>query len=273
MSVADYLRTPARQTATLDDTAHRPWPLPPPGRWLMAQTWDCLLFAHWRVPVSALREHVPPELPIDTFDGEAWVGVTPFLLGGLRLRSTPPPPRLSSFPELNVRTYVTLGGKPGIWFFSLDAGSRLAVEAARRFYRLPYFHALMEVASGGDGAVRYASERQTRGERDAVLRARYGPEGAAFNAEPGSLEAFLIERYCLYTVDGGAVFRAEIHHPPWPLCRAWAELDVNTMPPPGLLPDEEPVLHYAERQDVLIWPLRTLGDRGSGAAEAGTGGA
>jgi uncharacterized protein len=163
-----------------------------------------------------------------------------------------------------VRTYVTLDGKPGIWFFGLDAGSRLAVEAARRVYRLPYFHARMEVDRGADGAVRYASERRTSGERDAALRARYGPEGGVFNAEPGSLDAFLTERYCLYTVDGGAVFRAEIHHPPWPLRRAWAELDANTMPPPGLLPHAGPVLHYAERQDVLVWPLRQLGE-GNGA--------
>ena len=237
----------------------------------MAQTWDCLLFAHWRLPVAAVRAHVPPELPIDTFDGDAWVGVTPFVLNGLRLRATPPPPALSSFPELNVRTYVTLEGKPGIWFFSLDAGSRLAVAAARRFYRLPYFDADMSVERDQSG-VRYASDRRTPGERPASLRARYAPVGAAFNAEPGSLDAFLTERYRLYTVDGGEIFQGEIHHPPWPLRRAEADLEVNTMAPPELSTEGEPVLHYAERQDVLIWPLEAVespGGRASAAAERG----
>jgi hypothetical protein len=257
MSVVDYLRTPARQAATLEETAHRPWPLPARDRWLMGQTWDWLLFAHWRVPLDRVRRHVPEELPIDSFDGDAWIGVTPFVLNGLRLRATPPPPGLSSFPELNVRTYVTVEDKPGIWFFSLDAGSRIAVEAARRAYRLPYFHARMEVEHDEEG-IRYASDRRSAGERPASLRARYAPDGPTYTAEQGSLEAFLAERYCLYTVHDGAVFRAEIHHPPWPLQHARADFDVSTMAPPGLPTDGEPELHYAERQDVLIWPLEPL---------------
>jgi uncharacterized protein len=270
VSVVDYLRTPARQAATLEDVAHRPWPLPPHDGWLMGQTWDRLLFAHWRLPPEDLRRHVPSELPLDTFEGDAWIGVTPFVLRGLRLRATPPLPGGSAFPELNVRTYVTLGGKPGIWFFSLDAASRAAVAAARRLYRLPYFHARMSAERDEDGAVRYSSDRRSKGERPASLRARYAPEGRVFTAEPGSLDAFLAERYCLYTVDGGTIFRADIHHPPWPLQRATAELDLNTMPPPGLPTEGDPVLHYAERQDVVIWPLRAVapprveGSRGPG---------
>jgi uncharacterized protein len=254
VNVADFLSTPARQHATLEETAHRPWPLPG-GSWLMAQTWHDLLFAHWRVPIAAVREHVPPELPVDTFDGSAWVGVTPFRLTGLRLRAVPPAPLLSTFLELNARTYVTLGGKPGIWFFSLDAASRLAVAAARRAYRLPYFHARMSAEPEGEG-LRYRSERLSARERPAEFAGRYAPAGGVFRAAPESLEYFLAERYCLYAVDGGRVFRAEIHHPPWPLQRAGAELERNTMPPPGIPIDGEPLLHYAARQDVLIWPLR-----------------
>jgi uncharacterized protein YqjF (DUF2071 family) len=260
VNLVDFLSTPARQHATLDETGHRPWPLPG-GSWLMAQTWDDLLFAHWAVPAAAVREHVPPELPVDTFDGAAWVGVTPFRLTGLRLRAVPPAPFLSTFLELNARTYVTLGGKPGIWFFSLDAASRLAVAAARRAYRLPYFHARMSAEPDDEGLC-YASERVSAGERPAEFAARYAATGEVSRAAPGSLEHFLTERYCLYAVEGGRVFRAEIHHRPWPLQSAVAELERNTMPPPGIPIEGEPLLHYAGRQDVVIWPLTRLEDEG-----------
>lgn len=223
----------------------------------MGQTWDDLLFAHWRMPVDAVRAHVPRPLAVETFDGSAWVGITPFRVRGLRLRATLPPPVVSRFLELNARTYVTFGDKPGIWFFSLDASSRLAVQAARRSYKLPYFHARM-AARFSDGAVRYASERKTRDARPAAFSGRYEPDGGAFTAAPGSLEFFLTERYCLYAVDGGAVFRADIHHKPWPLQTATAEIERNTMAPPGIDTEGPPLLHYAGRQDVLIWPLEPV---------------
>src|SRR4051794_11874927 len=106
------------QSRGLAERAHRPWPVPE-APWVMGQTWEDLLFAHWPLPVDVLRPHLPDALPIDTYDGHAWLGITPFEVLGLRVRGTPPIPRLSRFPELNVRTYTTLGGKPGIWFFSL----------------------------------------------------------------------------------------------------------------------------------------------------------
>ena len=248
----ELVEAPARQGATLRVTEHRPWPLPA-GSWLLAQTWEQLLFAHWRVPVERLREHVPPELQVDTHEGEAWLGVTPFRVANLRFRGLPPLPYLSSFLELNCRTYVSHGGaRPGIWFFSLDASSRLAVEAARRLYKLPYFEARME------GLPRYRCSRSGT-ERPHVWEATYGPSGPVFNAEPGSLEHFLTERYCLYTTDEtGALHRGEIHHPPWPLRLAVAQIELNTMPPDGLVPAGEPLLHYAERQDVLIWELESV---------------
>jgi uncharacterized protein len=251
-ALADFLQTPARQAATLEETGHRPWPLPPPERWLMGQTWHDLLFAHWGVPAEAVRAHVPDVLPVDTWDGMAWVGVTPFRLNGLRLRATPPPPILSSFLELNARTYVTIGGKPGIWFFSLDASSRFTVAAARRTYKLPYFHARME------GPPHYRCARSDA-ERPHVFEGSYRPVGRTFNADPGSLEHFLTERDCLYTTDeSGTLQRAEIHHPPWPLQAAEAEVQLNTIPPDGLEVGGEPLLHYAARPDVLIWPLQPV---------------
>ena len=248
----DLVEAPARQGATLRVTDHRPWPLPA-GSWVMAQTWEQLLFAHWRVAIEALREHLPPELEVDTHDGEAWLGVTPFLVTNLRLRGLPPVPFLSSFLELNCRTYVSHGGeKPGIWFFSLDASSRLAVEAARRLYKLPYFEARM------DGLPRYRCAR-AGASRPHVWESTYEPVGPVFGADPGSLEHFLVERYCLYTTDAaGALQRGEIHHPPWSLQRATAEIDLNTMPPDGLEASGEALLHYSARQDVLIWELEAV---------------
>jgi hypothetical protein len=247
----ELLQAPARQAATLREVEHRPWPLPS-GSWLMAQTWEELLFAHWRMPIDRLRAHLPPELEVDTFEGEAFLGITPFRVTNVRLRGLPALPRVSSFLELNCRTYVSHGGeKPGIWFFSLDASSRLAVEAARRLYRLPYFGARM------DGRPRYRCARNGA-ERPHVWESTYAPVGPVAPAEEGTLEHFLTERYCLYTADEGQLYRAEIHHPPWPLQPAEAEIELNTIPPDGLHTFGETLFHYAERQDVLIWELQAV---------------
>jgi uncharacterized protein YqjF (DUF2071 family) len=202
---------------------------------------------HWRVPADALRELLPERLPLDVHEGDAWLGVTPFRISGFRLRGLPPVPVLSSFPEVNVRTYVTYEGKPGIWFFSLDADSPWAVEAARRTYHLPYHHARIRDERRGD-RVDYRSDRT-----GATLDVSYRPAGAPAAAEQGSLEYFLTERYCLYTEHEGRLERAEIHHTPWPLQAAEAELRENTMAPVAL--DSDPLLHYSERQDVVIWSL------------------
>jgi uncharacterized protein YqjF (DUF2071 family) len=256
----ELLTAPARQASTLEETAHRPWPVPR-GPWVMAQTWDDLLFAHWPVAVEELRRLVPSELRVDEHDGSAWLGITPFVISSFRLRGTLPIPWLSTFPELNVRTYVTAEDRPGIWFFSLDTSSPLAVEGARRVYKLPYFHARMSALRHGD-RIDYSSSRRDDEQRPYVFRASYEPAGEVSPAAPGSLEAFLTERYCLYSVDDGGLRRAEIHHPPWPLQAAEAEIELNTMAPDHIrLSDEPPQLHYSRRQDVLIWPLEAVGSR------------
>jgi len=198
---------------------------------------------------------VPPSLPLDTFDGRAWIGVTPFEVSGLRARGTPPLPGVSRFAETNVRTYTTVGGRPGIYFLSLDAASRLAVAGARRAYRLPYHHAAMTIERAAGGIV----YRTRRVGGEAELAVSYRPTGAVFTARPGTLEHFLTERYCLYALDERhRVLRADIHHPPWPLQPAEAAFERNTMTAPyGIeLPAREPLLHFAGRQDVVIWPLR-----------------
>jgi hypothetical protein len=236
-----------RQARTVEHTAHRPWPLPPES-WTQAQTWEELAFLHWRVDASALLRLLPSTVELDLYEGEAWLGIVPFRITNLRVRGLPPLPGFSSFPELNVRTYVTCAGKPGVWFFSLDAGSRFFVEAAKRLYRLPYEHARMRCERSGDN-VHYESERT-----GAAFGARYGGSGPLFHAEPGSLDAFLTERYCLYTADGGRLRRADVHHPPWDLQRGTATVVANTMAPVPL-PDDEPHVLYAPRQDVVVWRL------------------
>jgi uncharacterized protein len=251
-SLLDALQAPARQSVSLEKTGHRPWPLPETS-WVMGQTWDELLFAHWRAPADALRPRLPDGLELDLFEDEAWIGVTPFRVTGLRARGLPPLPLVSSFLEVNTRTYVTAGGKSGIWFFSLDAESDLAVAAAWRAYKLPYVRAEMR-AEWRDGRLEYESRRR-RGER-AALRVAYRPIGDVVDADPSSLAHFLTERYCLYAQDAGRLKRAEIHHEPWPLQPAEAEIEENTMPPSGIeLIDEAPLLHFSARQDVVIWPL------------------
>jgi hypothetical protein len=221
----------------------------------MAQTWEDLLFAHWRAPAEALRALLPEGLELDLYEGEAWIGMTPFRVSGLRARGVPPLPFVSSFLELNSRTYVTAHGKPGIWFFSLDASSELAVLAARYGYKLPYY--LAEIRSERRrGWISYEARRRDSRGATAKFRARYRAAGDTLDADPRSLAHFLTERYCLYTVDSeGRLLRGEIHHLPWRLQPAEAEIEENTMQPRDLeLVDDEPLLHFSARQDVVIWP-------------------
>lgn len=220
----------------------------------MRQVWHDLLFAHWPVPEAAIRPLVPAQLALDIFDGQCWVGVVPFHMSGIHRRGLPPFPGASCFPELNVRTYVTYGGKAGVYFFSLDAANLPAVWAARTFYHLPYFHAAMKAEELG-GIIRYASRRY-RGE--AAFGAVYRPLEEVGPAPQGSLVQWLTERYCLYTVHSNRIYRGEIHHQPWPLQNAQAEFERNTMAAAaGIeLPPAKPLLHFARRLEVLIWPLR-----------------
>jgi uncharacterized protein YqjF (DUF2071 family) len=239
----------------LDSVSHRPWPLPG-GPWVMAQAWHDLLFAHWPVEAKLLRSIVPTQLPLDAFDGRCWVGVVPFHMSGIHARNLPPIPGLSRFPELNVRTYVTLDDKPGVYFFSLDAASLAAVWTARTFFRLPYFHARMSVETRGD-FISYDSHRR---EINAEFHGRYQPASNIQRSQRGSLEHWLTERYCLYTVYADRIFRAEIHHQPWPLQKAAAEIEINSVAAASgiSLPSSSPLLHYARKLEVLIWPLQRI---------------
>jgi uncharacterized protein YqjF (DUF2071 family) len=248
-----------RPKMVLSRTEHRPYPMPA-GPWVLFMSWHDLLFMHWPVHEEALRSLIPPALHLDTFDGSAWLSVTPFRMTGVRPRFLPSVPPLSNFPELNVRTYVTVGGKPGIWFFSLDAGNPVAVRLARATFHLPYLDAEMSCAVVGD-EVHYRSVRTRGGTPGAELAARYRPVGEPSESRPGTLENFLTERYCLYAADGrDNVYRGDIHHHPWPLQPAEAEVEKLTMTEQiGVaLPETGPVLHFSERLDVLAWSPRRI---------------
>ena len=175
-------------------------------------------------------------------------------------RGIPPLPGLHAFPELNLRTYVTAGGKPGVWFFSLDAGQKLAVRMARRFFHLPYYDAKFDIAVQ-DEKVAYKSVRTHKGAAAAQFSATYRAAGPIYEAEPGTLDAWLTDRYCLYSADrAGNVYRGEIDHPPWPLQNAEATIDTNTLG--GALgihiPKQPATLHFAKSLDVKAWMIHNI---------------
>lgn len=215
---------------------------------------------HWVVPVGSLRPLLPRGLELDLFQGGAWLGVVPFRMSATRLRCLPALPFASSFPELNVRTYVRHRDKPGVWFFSLDAASLVAVCTARRFFHLSYFHSRMEALREGE-AYYYSCRRRDEGSGIAEFRARYRPVGDIQRSIPGSLEHWLTERYCLYAADRrGGLWRGDIHHEPWPLQAAEVEVELNTMTHPlGFkFPREAPLLHFARRLDVVAWLIQRV---------------
>jgi uncharacterized protein YqjF (DUF2071 family) len=242
-------------TDILGSTSHRPWPVPN-RPWIGVQIWHDLLFAHWPVSAQVLRPLVPSQLPLDTYDGQCWVGIVPFHMSGVRARGMPPVPGLSAFPELNVRTYVTLENKPGVYFFSLDAGNLPAVWGARAFFHLPYFYARMRLAVREDEVNYYSNRLLTPAE----LKANYRPVSPVQLRSPGTLDHWLTERYCLYTVWRKHVYRCDIHHLQWPLQDGEAEIERNTMARAAgiALPASEALLHFSQRQEVLIWPLQRL---------------
>jgi uncharacterized protein YqjF (DUF2071 family) len=226
----------------------------PRNRWVFRQEWHDLLFAHWSVPVDLVRRIVPQQLELDLWHGEAYIGVVPFVLRNFRSRSVPSIPVISHFAEINVRTYVTYEGIPGVHFFSLDAANVSAVLGARLLYALPYYYAKFDIAPQTDG-IRYRSRRLQR-PRVAEFHAIYRPTSDLHTSEqPGaSLERFLAERYCLYAVTARHVYRTVVHHLPWPLQTASARIETNSMAGPVGIPlTGPPLLHFSKFLDVLTW--------------------
>jgi uncharacterized protein YqjF (DUF2071 family) len=253
----------------LSQTSHRPWPLPT-GSWAMTQRWNDLLFAHWPIPAMQMAHLIPPGLVLDTFDGSAWVGVVPFWMDRIRLRGMPLIPGANRFPELNLRTYVRErhSNLPGVFFFSLDAANPAAVLAARAFFKLPYYWAHMKIETKDGREFHYQSTRLLT-VKDVRFRASY--RSLCQPGTKGGLESFLTERYCLYTTDKqGTLYRGNIHHLPWPLEMAEAEIEINELPQVhGIqLPEVKPVLHYARELVVYVWELELLPALGKHASAA-----
>lgn len=229
----------------------------PRGVPVMHQSWDKLLFLHWRMPIEALRALIPDSLHIDTYEGDAWAAITPLTIWGLRPPFLPALPYISELHELNVRTYVHRNGIPGVWFFSLDANNSLAVLGARLFFSLPYHNANIDLEQTADRISFKSSRPNEKGNFTATWT--IGDNMPA--ADPDSLDFFLLERYCLYTAAGGQVYRSRIHHHPWPLQQARDlggfssnMFEINKLPTPA----EQPVLHCGGPVDVEIWPLEKI---------------
>ena len=218
----------------------------------MKQTWHHLLFAHWPVAAEELEPLVPNPLQLDVFQGKAWIGVVPFDMSGIRLKHLPEIPFASRFAEINVRTYVTIDHKPGVYFFSLDATNWLAVQAARLLYRLPYFYAEIEIKKQ-EGWIYYRSNRRG-GKQPFAFEGKYRPASKPFQSRQGSLEHWLTERYCFYTCHQNRLYRCDILHEPWMLQQAEAEIaDHSIVKCAGIEPaNVQPLLHYSERKEVLI---------------------
>lgn len=218
--------------------------------------WHDLLFLHWPIRPALLRPLIPTTLELDTFDGWGWIGVVPFRMTGVRPRYLP---FGFAFPELNVRTYVKKPGRSGVWFFSLDATSWVAVRVARSF-GLPYYDAEMTVKLRRD-AVYYRSLRLDDKAEPVAFEASYRPTASTYYSVPGTLDHWLTERYCLYGArTSGQVVYGDIHHAPWPLQPAEADIRTNTMTRPiGIeLPGSKPVSHFARYQEVVAWPVASL---------------
>lgn len=234
----------------------------PAGRAIMYQQWQALLFAHWRYPARAIQATLPPGLFVDTHEGHAYLGVVPFAMRRVRPRGLPAVPGLSSFLELNLRTYVyDRAGVPGVWFYSLDANQWLAVVLAQRFFHLPYRHARMSAHRAPDGRMHFRSERRHPPVAVAPTVLSYAAIGAPRRASTGSLDFFLAERYRLYASRPSGLYRGAVWHTPYPLAAAdvfavdETVLTLNAFTPTGRHPDH---VCFSPGVDVTIFPMERV---------------
>jgi len=224
----------------------------------MHQRWDDFLFLHWPVDPQVLRPLIPTALDIDTFEGQAWIGLTPFRVEDIRLGPLPPLPGLNCFNEVNVRTYVVHDGVPGLWFFSLDASMLAAAVAARLFFMLPYFLANIDFAQQTQ-QFDFKSERL--GPPRADLRVSWRTGDRLRDPDAEALAFFLVERYCYFTIDGADVYQTRIYHHPWILEEAEvSEFSTTLLSALGLpAPAARPLTHFSRALPVDIWAPQIVG--------------
>ncbi|MBA2368422.1 MAG: DUF2071 domain-containing protein [Candidatus Protochlamydia sp.] len=223
---------------------------------IMDQKWRNLLFQHWEYDVAAIQSTLPPGLFVDTFEGKAYIGITPFSMEGVKPKFFPSIPGLSNFLELNVRTYVyNEQGIPGVWFYSLDANQQIAVQMASQFFFLPYRYAQMESNINANGEIIYKCTPQGT---VAKIELVYSGKGPTFNAKADSLEFFLVERYVLFAKRGDAIATGRIHHAPYALSfpdvKKWDSqlFEINGLVNPKRAPDH---LLFSPGVDVEIFRL------------------
>lgn len=220
--------------------------------------WTDLLFAHWRVSVDAVRAIVPPELEIDTFDGEAWVGLVPFRMERCWFRGfgwLPAAAGLRDFYECNVRTYVRYRGTPGVWFLSLDAETTLPVVGGRWMWSLNYVRSTFNVGKTG-GEIDYRLKRRPGPWPWAATQVRWRVGERIGPASPGTLEHFLVERYWLFSKRFGRILGGRVAHTPWDLHRAeLLGIDDGLIAAGGLKVSGMPHVMASPRIEVRGWSL------------------
>lgn len=243
---------------------HRPW-LPPDSQWLLSQSWNDVLFAHFAMDPPALRRLVPDALTLDLYDGAAWLTISASCTSHMRPSGIPPLPGISFFPQLNLCTCVTMQGKPGLFYFSVDAANLSAVWFARVFFRMQYWHAAIQISGatiqGRKPQKRSIHFRSSRLHGPAAANGVaqfdviYSPEGEPERARPGSLDEFLTERYCIYSWNRRKYYRTEVHRQPWPLQRTSIEIRANSIAAPfGLaLPIKPDLCHFSRSLKMLVW--------------------
>jgi uncharacterized protein YqjF (DUF2071 family) len=230
---------------------HRPWPLPKEN-WLLTQTWLNLAFIHWEIEYDDLRARIPAELEIDLYEGKAWIAIVPFDMKGVTFRNCPKLSYLSDFPEINVRSYVSYRGKPGVWFFSLDVPSRFTTWTARTFFHLPYRQGAVSISEDERGF----EYRQNVGEE--VFKAIYNPLHTETWSKD-SFEKWSTERYCLYCQSKkGSLYRTEVHHPQWPLQKAVLNIEENSMLENFKIKAQHPSVLFSNQIEVVAYPPKKL---------------
>ncbi len=232
----------------------------PDGPVVMRPQWRDLLFLHWEFEPELVRRLLPDGLELDLFENRAFVGLVPFVMKNVRPHFVPDLGRFgyfyTRFPELNVRTYVVRDGVPGVWFFSLDAASSLAVLTARAWFRLPYFKARMRMTRSRRG-FDFWSKRLWPSPLPAMCRARFRPFGELKTAEPDSLEEFLVERYVLYSQRGNQLFRGRVFHEPYRIQEAkLLSLRETNLHAAGFArPQNAPHILFSRGVDVEVWGI------------------
>ncbi|MBS4176485.1 YqjF family protein [Lederbergia citrea] len=240
------------------ETDQRPFPLPS-NPWLFTQTWDKLLFCHWSLPAELLRAHVPNDVDLDLFNGEAWIAIIPFKVNHMRVHGIPEIPYLNSYLELNLRTYVKYKGTPGIYFFTLDANKWSAVIGAKIGAQLPYRHSLMKM-NIKENKVYFQSKRKHPGSSKESFYINYQSDSNLYLPEVESLEYWLFERYCFFTTRGKHLYRGDIHHDRWRVSKAKATIQANSLVPflPQKYFERQPLLHLSASKQVFAWPIKKI---------------